>query len=197
MDITKRLCFKSKQWRRTVSALTLVSCLVSILVSWGAETISLFVLCKPRLQSSAFSVGGIQWMIVETVKGSWKLMGFRQVAPECATLACGLFRAEDNQGSTDSRGAFYLSPTCSQRTELPEKTFYIKKADLYGMTNICLLNICSSHLPVKCFPPPLKSQIPTPLLNPEWYMSLHCLTRCEPFISLWDFWTYRINFFPL
>lgn len=66
-------------------------------------------------------------MIVEMVKESWKLMGFRQVAPECATLACGLFRAEDNKGSTDSRGAFYLSPTCTQRTAITrENTLYQK-----------------------------------------------------------------------
>lgn len=50
---------------------TLASCWVSVLVSLGAETISLFVLWKLRLQSS----GGIQHMFVEMVKGlsKWNL----------------------------------------------------------------------------------------------------------------------------
>lgn len=50
--------------------LTLASCLVSILVSLGAETIS--VLCEAGLQSCAFSVGSVHCMSVEMVKGSWK-----------------------------------------------------------------------------------------------------------------------------
>lgn len=37
------------------------------------------------------------------------LMGFRQTAHECATLACGLFPREDNQGPTDSRIAFFFT----------------------------------------------------------------------------------------
>lgn len=42
------------------------------------------------------------------------LMGFRQAAHECATLACGLFPREDNQGPTDSRIAF-LPPFTAQK----------------------------------------------------------------------------------
>lgn len=61
-------------------------------------------------------------------------------------------------------------------TTITRDNFVIKNTYLHGMVHICLLNICSPHLPVNCLSPLGNPRAYSLLLSSRCYISLNCLT---------------------
>ena len=108
----------------------------------------------PHVSSPLPGTSGIAGHVLEGVQGrlhqnvplchvdyfKLKIIGAQQTQEE-------LFTSTLAAGKNLDRG---LVPG---RELLPEITFYIWKTYLHGVANICLPNICFSHLPVNCLPP--------------------------------------------
>ena len=133
-------------------------------------------------------------------------MGFRSGHPECSTLACGLFQAEDNHGPTDLRGAFYCSynclknlrqKTCTRKRAYQDVSFYNRKTELHGRAEIYLPNICSHQLPINSLSS-LWSPNPYYLFHSAGrHMGLKCLTIWESHICRIPVYVKLIFFSPV
>lgn len=88
--------------------------------------------------------------------------GSRLRHPKMEHLACGSFRAEDNQDPVESGKAFYLPNNCLKEfgkgastgeTAISRDNIFIWDTCLHGLANMYSPNISSFHFPVNCFPP--------------------------------------------
>ena len=164
----------------------------------------LYLLCPPPLPTPATcssswnppSATGREGIRMWTCRGDksspwgwFKVMGGEQnLPPQNVSLACGLFRAENNQGSKDSGSLSFHHPlSCLENlgrgpvsgTELSAETYAKNMCWMWGgNSQRSESTLCPTvsvwpgkrlftkhllfHLYVNCLPAPLKSQTPTP-----------------------------------
>lgn len=122
--------------------------------------------------------------------------GSMQATPKWTSLAWGLFPAKDNQVTTDSRRASYLTLNCLIESRYGacarRRAFFHQK----WHKNICWPDICSAHLPRNHLSP-LLSPRPHPIL----LGSGQCMSQSPDYLrashvsmSLWGSCTYEIKF---